>query len=139
MHVNQSRSCAPGGWTVSGRSLPHSQAHLPCVVLCPLLDSNLSSHIPSSSFPPIPRWIIHTQKPRQNQIFLPGCVSRGTSLGQILYRKFPLLSKNSRPLCTTLLLKILSPGSPAFSSSRLLSLGSLSLSVPLVPPQSLVG
>ena len=24
MHVDQSRGCAPGGWTVRGRSLPHS-------------------------------------------------------------------------------------------------------------------
>ena len=139
MHVDQSRGCAPGGWTVRGWSLPHSQALLPCEVLCPLSDSNLSSHIPCSSFPPLPRWVIHTQKPRQNQIFLAGCVSRGTSLAQILYRKFPLLLKNSRSLCTTLLLKIWSLGSPAFSSSNLWLLGSPSLSVPLAPPQLLVG
>ena len=53
---------------------------------------------------------------------------------QILYRKFPLLLENSHPLCTTLSLKIWSLGSPAFSSSNLWS-----LSVPLAPPQLLVG
>lgn len=26
MQVNQSRGCAPGGWTLPGRALPHSQA-----------------------------------------------------------------------------------------------------------------
>lgn len=43
------------------------------------------------------------------QIYLPSCVSRSTSTSQapaeILYRKFPLLSKNSCPHCTTSLLK----------------------------------
>ena len=139
MHVDQSRGCAPGGWTVRGWSLPHSQALLPCEVLCPLSDSNLSSHIPGSSFPSTSKVEIHTQKSRQNQIHSPSCVSRDTSPAQILYRKFPLLLKNSRSLCTTLLLKIWSLGSPAFSSSNLWLLGSPSLSVPLAPPQLLVG
>ena len=111
--------------------------------LCQIqIQETLSSHIPGSSLPPIPRWIIHTQKSRQNQIYLPSCVSCGISTSQapaqILYRKFPLLSKNSRPLCMTLLLKFWSPGSPAFNSASFLSLGNPSLSVPLVSPQSLV-
>lgn len=132
--VLQEAGLLPGG------SLPCSQTHLPCEVLCPLSDSNLSSHIPGSWFPPTSKVEIHTQKPRlQNQIYSPSCVSHGTSPAQILYRKFPLLSKNSRPLCTTLLLKIWSPASPAFSSSSLLSLGNPSLSIPLAPLQVLVG
>lgn len=140
MHVGQSRGCAPGSWTLPGGSLPCSRTHLPCEVLCPLSDSNLSSHIPGSWFPPTSKVEIHTQKSRlQNQIYSPSCVSHGTSPAQILYRKFPLLSKNSRPLCTTLLLKIWSPASPAFSSSSLLSLGNPSLSIPLAPLQVLVG
>lgn len=119
-----------------GGSLLCSQTHLPCEVLCPLSDSNLSSHIPGSSFPLTSKVEIRTQKPRQNQIHSPSCVSRGTSPAQILYRKFPLLSKNSRPLCMTLLLKI---WSPAFSSSSFLSLGNPSLSIPLAPLQVPVG
>lgn len=69
--MNQSRGCAPGGWTLPGRSLPHSQALLPCGVLCPLSNSNLSSHIPCSSFLSLPRWIIHTQKLRQAKYTCP--------------------------------------------------------------------
>ena len=122
-----------------GASLLCSQTHLPCEVLCPLSDSNLSSHIPGSSFPLTSKVEIRTQKSRQNQIYSPSCVSRGTFPAQILYRKFPLLSKNSRPLCTTLLLKIWSPASPAFGSSSFLSLGNPSLSIPLAPLQVPVG
>lgn len=70
------------------------------------------------------------------QIYSPSCVSRGISTSQaavqILYKKFPLSSKNSRPLCTTLLLKFWSPGSPAFSSSSFFSVDNPSLSVPLM-------
>lgn len=139
MAVGQSRCCAPGGYTLPGGSLLCSQTHLPCEVICPLSGSNLSSHIPGSSFPLTSKVEIRTQKSRQNQIYSPGCVSRGTSPAQILYRKFPLLSKNSRPLCMTLLLKIWSPASPAFSSSSFLSLGNPSLSIPLVPLQVPVG
>lgn len=106
------------------------------------IQAALSSHILGSSLPLIPRWLIHTQKSRQLQIYLSSCVSIGIytsqATAQILYRKFPLLSKNSRPLCTTLLLKFWSPGTPAFNSSSFSSLGNPSLSVPLALSQSLV-
>lgn len=74
---------------------------------------------------------------RAAQICSPGCVLCAASTSQaqvqILYRKFPLSSKNSRPLCTTLLLKFCSPRSLAFKASSSFALGNPSLSVPRVP------
>ncbi|KAK1327373.1 hypothetical protein QTO34_014993 [Cnephaeus nilssonii] len=70
------------------------------------------------------------------------CVLHDTSTSQapvqILYRKFPLSSKNSRPLCTTLLLKFCSPSSLAFNAASSFAHGNPSLSEPLAPSQPLV-
>lgn len=138
IHTGRPGISAPGGWALLGlssrRSIP---THLPLVRLqCKPLFPPHSGR----SLPPSPRWIPHTEI-QAAYTHSPGCVSRGISTSQspvqILYRKFPLSSKNSRPLCTTLLLKFWSPGPPAFTSSSLSSLGDPSLSVPLVPSQSL--
>lgn len=143
--MSQTRN-APGRWTPPSRSfaLPPS-IHICLVEFTTPCQSPtqaaLSSCIPGSSLPPLPADNPCTEI-QAAQIYLPSCVSRGISTSQapvqILYRKFPLSSKNSRPLCTTLLLKFCSPGSPAFNSSSCFSPGNPSLSVPLVASPSLV-
>lgn len=139
IHMGQIRSRAPGHWSLPSQSLTlPCHTHWPCEVHCPLV-----RFISEQLFPPIPRWMIHTQKSRQLQTYSPSCVSGGISTNQapaqILYKKFPLLSKNSRPLWTTLLLKFWSPGSCAFNSSSFLAVGNPSPSARLEPARSLVG
>lgn len=149
IHTGQIRSRAPGHQSLPSQSLTlPCHTHWPCEVHCPLV-----RFISEQLFPPMVQahhflpshtqcGMIHTQKSRQLQTYSPSCVSGGISTNQapaqILYKKFPLLSKNSRPLWTTLLLKFWSPGSCAFNSSSFLAVGNPSPSARLEPARSLV-
>lgn len=135
--MGQPRTTAPGSWTAP--SPPPPPIHTCLMELtapCPIqIQAALSSHMQAHHF-----FLLQGDNPYTEiqavQTYSSSCVSCGISTSQapvqILYKKFPLSSKNSRPRCTTLLLKFWSPGCPAFHSCSFFSVGSPPLSVPLV-------
>lgn len=117
------------------RPHPYTPALWSSPPLVPFKAKQLSSHVQPHHF-----FLLQGDNPHTEiqavQTYSPSCVSRGISTSQapvqILYKKFPLSSKNSRPRCTTLLLKFWSPGCPASHSCSFFSVGSPPLSAPLV-------
>lgn len=134
--MGQPRTTAPGSWPAAS---PPPPPYTPALWSSPprvtFKSKQLSSHVQAHHFFPLQGDNPHTEI-QAVQTYSPSCVSRGISTSQapaqILYKKFPLSSKNSRPLCTTLLLKFWSPGRPACHSCSFFSAGSPSLSVPRV-------